>query len=161
MIDGSRRRLCGVYLMRAATGELYVGSSIDCKGRWRNHCKDMRDGKHNFRVMEIVAAHRGTGVIAFEFAMLEECDAERLVEREQHWMDVLKPTLNAVPVAGRKGLTGFSHRESSKQKTAVAMTGRKRPPHVGAAVAAANRARSPAARASMGAKVKARYAKAR
>ncbi len=138
MIDGSRRVLCGVYLMRASTGELYVGSSVDCKGRWRNHKVLMRSGKHSFRVMEIVAR---LGVTAFEFSMLEECSPDELTEREQHWLDKLKPTLNAVPLAGKKGLSGLVHRESSKMKTAAAMTGRKRPPHVGAAVAAANRLR--------------------
>lgn len=68
----------------------YVGSSNNIKIRLRNHFKNLRDKTHkNIKMMEAF-----TKDSKIKFCILEECDLESLYEREQHYIDTLKPTLN-------------------------------------------------------------------
>lgn len=49
-------------------------------------------------------------------------DRERLIEREQHYIDALQPEYNIAPLAG--SLLGFKHSEAAKQKMSEAHKGK-------------------------------------
>ena len=94
----------GIYkITNNETGEFYVGSSKNIERRWREHKRPSAWKKYpNNRMYQDMKMF---GTDAFTLEVLEEC--ENLVEREQHWIDALKPTYNTVKACNR-GLHGIS-----------------------------------------------------
>lgn len=96
----------GVYtIQRTATGDLYVGSSATIKVRWRQHRYRLRKGVHHCTHLQ--NAWTKYGEDAFEFAILEECEVESLLEREQFHLDYLGPRYNVLRIAG--SARGYKH----------------------------------------------------
>jgi len=106
----------GVYLITCtASGKIYVGSSINIQNRWQKHRGTLRDGKHHNP--HIQSAYNKYGADAFVITVLDLCPIERLTEREQHYIDTLRPY---VPSIGYNCGARAEH----------PMLGRKRPPEV-------------------------------
>lgn len=85
-------RKCGVYLLTCnVNGKQYVGASVDVKMRVGTHF--YRDFKHypwrDF--YQDVAAY---GFDGFTIKVLELCDHDVLLQREQYWYDLLQPVYN-------------------------------------------------------------------
>lgn len=76
----------------------YVGSSKNVAARWKRHGYELKAGKHHSRHLQ--RAWDKHGKEAFEFVVLEVVTDQPLHEREQHYMDKLKPAFNNTPVAG-------------------------------------------------------------
>lgn len=99
-----------VYAIRnIASGRVYVGSTASVDRRWNAHRHNLRKGKHHSPTLQ--RSWDKHGADAFSFEILEKVDdVDRLLEREQHWIDELKaadPDLgfNVAPVAGtRRGV---------------------------------------------------------
>jgi len=89
---------CGVYaLINIRSGKQYVGSATDIRRRTNNHFLWLRRGCHwNPRLSAAYAIH---GREAFTYEVLEECPREQLFEREQYWIDTLKPNYNVRSIA--------------------------------------------------------------
>ena len=90
----------GVYkIVNKINGRVYVGSSITLKQRRRRHLLDLKKGVHRARFMQ--RDFDKCGFQALEFTVIEEVvDLSTLLQREQHWMDTLKPVYNTERVAG-------------------------------------------------------------
>jgi len=88
----NRHTRCGIYAITTPNGTQYVGSSTKIERRWHEHRSTMRHGKHHSERLQAAWAKHGA---ALRFEVLEECAAEQLNEREQAWIDRLKPELNA------------------------------------------------------------------
>ena len=74
---------CGIYLIRnVESGKCYVGQSRNIEARWKQHasCKD------GFAIGRAIKKH---GWNAFQASIIEECGADLLNDREQHWIMVL------------------------------------------------------------------------
>jgi group I intron endonuclease len=54
------------------------------------------------------------GYANFSLEILEYCEPSKCVEREQYYLDLLKPEYNILPTAGSS--FGFRHSEESKNK---------------------------------------------
>lgn len=96
----------GVYcIINLQTGQRYVGSTKDIAYRWYNHRSYLRGGKHENERLQ--ADFNQYGESAFDFQVLEEVtDVRKLIEREQHYIDIVKPEYNMAPNAGStKGMT--------------------------------------------------------
>jgi group I intron endonuclease len=63
------------------------------------------------------------GHSTFSFEILEYCESENVIKREQHYIDLLKPEYNICKIAG--SMLGFRHTEESKAKTAASQLGKK------------------------------------
>lgn len=86
---------CGVYQIHCnRSGALYVGSSKRIYARWQEHKKLLR--RHKSPCIHLQHAWTKHGEDAFFFSVLEECSQEVLRQREQHYIDLLKPTLNVM-----------------------------------------------------------------
>lgn len=94
----------GIYRIACElTGEAYVGSTARTfEIRWTQHRSDLNKGSHHSRRMQRCWNEHGEA--AFIFEILEECDREILMEREQYWIDYLKPALNVMLRAGWNSL---------------------------------------------------------
>lgn len=79
----------GIYVIQCiVTGKVYVGSSLNCRIRCKDHVRLLELFRHSNRYLQ--NAWKKHGAEKFVFKILEVCDAEAvLLEREQFWIDKL------------------------------------------------------------------------
>lgn len=83
-----------VYCIRhIESGRVYVGSTVNAANRWSDHKSRLRKGTHPN--ISLQSSWTTYGCDAFAFEVLEVAPTERLLEREQHWIDSLKAALPA------------------------------------------------------------------
>lgn len=87
--EKERRRATvrAVYEIRCnATGEVYIGQSVEPKDRFSHHKSDLRRGTHHAKALQ--AAWDEYGNDNFSFRVLEdEIPIVCIDSREQHWID--------------------------------------------------------------------------
>ncbi|HZU01529.1 MAG TPA: GIY-YIG nuclease family protein [Ktedonobacteraceae bacterium] len=123
----------GIYaIVNKVNGHMYVGSTRDLRGRWWTHRHNLRKGVRENPVL--LNAWAKYGEEAFEFVeielfeLLEDVQAlkKALEEREQYYIDTLKPVYNVRPIAQNN--TGYHPRPESVEKMKTRVTGLKRTP---------------------------------
>ena len=84
--------MTGVYkISNIKTGQIYIGSSIDIKRRWMEHRTPKASGNDKLH-----GDMKTYGLDNFCFEVLEECEPEALLAREQHFIKMLQPYYNTV-----------------------------------------------------------------
>ena len=86
-------KICAVYkITNTITGDFYIGSSKNVKNRWMSHKKPSRwnECPNNPMYLDM----QKYGVDKFELQILEEVEIEQLKEKEQWFIELLKPTYN-------------------------------------------------------------------
>ena len=86
-------KICAVYkITNTITGDFYIGSSKNVKNRWMSHKKPSTWNKcpNNQLYLDM----KKYGVDKFELQILEEAEIEQLKEKEQWFIELLKPTYN-------------------------------------------------------------------
>lgn len=117
----------GIYRIRnIINGKIYIGSSINIKGRLGDHLNDLKKNKHGSSHLR--RSFNKHGVAAFEFTPIEyvEPTKEKLLEREQCWMDfyqVAKYGYNLHPTAGSP--LGVKRTEEMNRKNSESQLGSK------------------------------------
>lgn len=128
-------RTSGIYqILCVPTGKVYIGSTKNLAYRWKRHAQLLRLQRHENSYLQ--HAWNKYGASAFEFTVIELVLSSFRVEREQFWLDKLRPydrergfniSLKAdAPMAGRKhtqesiekmshASTGFRHTEETKR----------------------------------------------
>jgi hypothetical protein len=71
---------CGVYEIVTADGERYVGSSVNCDQRWKDHLWRLKQGKHYPQLQQAYDADP----LSVQFNILEECTEKHMRKREHH-----------------------------------------------------------------------------
>ena len=86
-------KISGIYkITNAITGDFYIGSSKDVKQRWANHkCPSRWNENPNNPMYQDMQKY---GVDKFVFEILEVVEPEQLKEKEQQFIEILKPTYN-------------------------------------------------------------------
>lgn len=81
-----RLNASGIYsIVNLLDGKLYIGSAVNIRARWYEHRQDLRDGTHHCKPLQHAFAKYGAE--SFVFRVIEYCDADHCVNREQYWMD--------------------------------------------------------------------------
>lgn len=120
-----QRGISGVYkITLIEDGRCYIGSSVDIANRWYRHHADLNNGVHHSIYLQRVWDKYGS--MLFRFEIIEVCEVDRLLVREQSWMDALTPSFNSIPVAGSR--LGTTHTPEARAKISAANTGRKQSP---------------------------------
>ena len=90
-------KISGVYkITNIETNECYIGSSKNINHRWATHkCSSIWKQCPNNKLYNDFQQH---GLDKFKFEILEETD--NLKEREQYWIDLLKPIYNNIRANG-------------------------------------------------------------
>jgi group I intron endonuclease len=105
----------GIYkIVRSGSDACYIGSSQNIRARWSQHQRSLRLGVHASAKLQ--NAWNKYGEAAFQFTVIEVCSTEILLQREQYYLDTLKPVFNCAlyagaPMRGRK--------QSDKQKVTI------------------------------------------
>lgn len=129
-MDGSHEQI-GVYrITNVVNGKSYVGStSATFFKRWKRHLNDLRGGRHHSQFLQRAFQKYTEG--SFEFVILEVCDANECLAREQFWIDTLqtcdpKKGYNLLPIAGSR--LGKKHSPDSIEKMRKAHRGKTQTP---------------------------------
>ena len=113
----------GIYkIICVPTGKFYIGSAILLKNRWYTHLYHLRNKHHN-KYLQI--AFNKHGEENFKFEVIEYCEKDQLIIREQHYIDTLKPHFNIRKIADSS--IGVTMSEEGKKKLSDFWLGKKRP----------------------------------
>jgi len=102
---------CGVYMwVNLINNKRYVGSSADLHRRFSAYYSVAFLTKYN--TINIHRALLKYGYSSFSLHILEYCNKEDLLSREQYYLDLLKPEYNTLKIAGSS--RGFKQTEEWK-----------------------------------------------
>ena len=105
-------------------GKTYVGSSVNLALRLRVYYDfsflSVRVKKSKSRIYNAILKH---GYSNFQLEILEYCTKENAINREQYYIDLLKPEYNLNSIAGSR--LGSIHSEETKRKMSNSAQGRK------------------------------------
>lgn len=83
----------GVYMIKNTINDkFYIGSSIHIGVRWKEHIKKLESNSHHSPYLQNAWNKYGGG--CFEFSIVEYCDKDKTIEREQYYLDTLNPHYN-------------------------------------------------------------------
>lgn len=121
--------ISGIYaITNKVNGKIYVGSSNNIYYRWKSHKSYLNNGLHTNAHLQ--SAWQKYGKDSFEFSVLEKCNVESLIEREQHHMDTYD-TLN--PEKGynkREAEQNSTMSEETRRRMSEAKKGKKQSPEL-------------------------------
>ena len=112
-------KISGIYkITNTVTGDFYIGSSKNVKRRWIEHkCPSSWKRFPNNQLYKDMQEY---GVDKFEFQVIEEVEEGSLKEREQYFIETLKPTYNNYNANGldveRRKETQKKYNKSDKGK---------------------------------------------
>ena len=81
------KKPCGIYKITNLQNQMvYVGQSVNVPERWKQHIKRGIGAEAPTR-NKLYPAMLSTGVENFSFEFIEECDKEKLDQKEQFWQE--------------------------------------------------------------------------
>lgn len=83
----------GIYkILNTKNEKCYIGSAVLLSTRFNTHKSFLRNNRHpNKHLQSSWNKHSGWN---FEFVIIEYCEKEKLLEREQYYLDALQPEYN-------------------------------------------------------------------
>jgi len=148
--------MTGIYAIEIGN-RIYIGSAADIEGRWRTHLWAMKSNRHHsIKVQRAYNKYEDP-----QFSVVEVCNENVLLEREQYWLDELNCVaagLNIQAQAGRS-FAGMTQSSESNQKRSEKLKGRTFSEETRNKMSVANKGRAPApmsedARAAMSTRLK-------
>lgn len=110
----------GIYKITSLkSNKFYIGSSQNLKKRALDHKSLLRNNKHPNRYLQFT----WNKYKDLFFEIIEECSIENLIEREQFYIDKLKPEFNLRPLAENN--RGWKMPNSAKEKLSNFNKGKK------------------------------------
>jgi group I intron endonuclease len=91
--------ISGIYkIFNIDNGKCYIGSSVDVGYRFKKHIICLNKNIHHSKYLQ--SSWNKYGSKSFRFEIIEEIlDKTKLINREQYWIDTLKPEFNSLPCA--------------------------------------------------------------
>lgn len=105
------------------SGKFYIGSAENIKRRLKDYYNvsylENEIKKNNSLIYRVLLKY---GYSAFSLDIIEYCDKTLLIEKEQYYLDLLKPEYNLLKFA--YSLSGFKHSDTTKELMRSLATGR-------------------------------------
>jgi hypothetical protein len=101
-------------------GKSYIGSSTNLANRLYLYYNVKYLMKNNWTINKALLKY---GYANFSLEILEYCEPDNCIKREQYYIDLLKPEYNILKIAGSP--LGYIHSEESKNKISDGMRGNK------------------------------------
>lgn len=91
----------GIYkIVNISNSKFYIGSAIILNTRWSRHKYNLRNNKHPNIILQNVWNKYGEEIFDFVIVeVIENFTKEKLLEREQFYIDTLKPEYNFRKIA--------------------------------------------------------------
>jgi group I intron endonuclease len=96
-------------------GKFYIGSTNNLIKRYYTHINHIRTNKNT--CVKLIRAVNKHGEDNFKFEIVCECPADKILETEQEYIDILQPHYNIAKIAGSN--IGIKRTEEVKQKKSV------------------------------------------
>lgn len=96
-------------------GDFYIGSTQNLVKRYYTHLHDIRINKN--RCVKLVRAVNKYKEENFIFEIIEKCNIDNLLAREQYYLDTLNPKYNVAKIAGSN--LGIKRTEEVKLKKSI------------------------------------------
>lgn len=112
----------GIYQIRSRiNGKRYIGSAVNLIRRKYEHFESLNKGMHyNLYLQRHVNKY---GIKDLIFGMVESCSKEKLIEREQYYINTLIPEFNLCKKAYSTLGIKHPHSEDTKQRLRLTSTG--------------------------------------
>jgi len=122
IILSENKKKSGIYRLNSlVTGKSYVGSSKDLNNRLRSYYSTSNMerivNKEKSIIYKAVLKH---GHSNFSLDIIEYCEPDKLIKREQYYFDLLKPEYNILQIAGSR----LGHKLSEKTKKSLSISNR-------------------------------------
>lgn len=112
--------ISGIYaIVNKLNGHRYIGSSSNIHSRWQVHINMLNRNDHHSRHLQ--NAWNKYGEENFLFVLLEECNPEILLIREQYYLDAQSHEYNHCAVAGTP--LGIKRSDETKRKLVLSHVG--------------------------------------
>jgi group I intron endonuclease len=114
-------KISGIYKIESKikSERIYIGSSCNIKRRWENHKYDLSRNKHGSNKLQ--NHYNKYGKDDLVFSIIEECENDYLIIREQFYIDSLSPFFNNRKIANSQ--LGIKRSEETKRKLSERMKG--------------------------------------
>ena len=123
-IRGENKGKSGIYCFTNLTdGKKYVGSSENLGRRFAEYFNINFLEKNNS--MYICRALLKFGYSNFSLTIIEYCDPEKCIVREEYYIKSLAPEYNLIQVPSLPPMSGRAHSDETKQKISDALKGEK------------------------------------
>ena len=100
---------CGIYKITTLhNNEFYIGSAVCYNRRISLHITNLKNNKHHSIYLQNIFNKYGRDNLKFE--LIDSCNEEELITKEQYYIDTLKPKYNSLPTAYSN--LGFKHPNS-------------------------------------------------
>jgi len=129
MADKSIPLTSGIYQITCTeTGKIYIGSTSNLRQRHYVHFWSLRSGKHDNKYLQNAFNKYGEDVFVFE--VIELVMPWSLMDREQYWLDTLKPYDRSVGfnigIKANSGAAGRIPSDETRMKLSQANSGKVR-----------------------------------
>lgn len=116
----------GIYKIQSISfpNRVYIGSASSLKTRKAVHFNRLRNNNHHSHKLQRHFNKYGQKDLVF--LIIEICGKEKLLQREQHYIDLFNPFFNICKIAGNTLNQKLS--QATKDKISMAHKGRKRKP---------------------------------
>lgn len=109
-------------IINTVNGKRYVGSTNNITKRFSSHKKSLERGKHHSIYLQ--RSYNFYGKNNFSFVILEECDSEHALEKEQQYLDI-KAEYNMAKTSVAI-MAGRHHTDEARRKIGDASRGKDR-----------------------------------
>lgn len=112
-------KISGIYSIYCRTSKkYYIGSSQNIYNRWSQHSSSLKHNKHpNIHLQRLYNKYN-----SLEFKILEKCEIENLIKREQYYLDLHKDKINIRLIA--ESNRGWKMSNKSKKLISSKLKGR-------------------------------------
>ncbi len=124
--DNINKKISGIYkIVNLINNKFYVGSAVSLLNRYHTHKNSFVKNKHNNQHLQ--NSINKYGIDNFKFEVIEICNKEELLIKEQYYIDKLKPNYNICLIAGNS--LGVKRSKEYKENQRKIQTGLKHIPH--------------------------------
>ena len=112
----------GIYkILNLINNRVYIGQAINIHSRLRDHKECLYGNRHANEHLQ--NAWNKYGSDAFEFSIIEECEEDKLTEREQYWIDYYGGINSDKTYNQRDAGSHGKHSDESKLKISLSQKG--------------------------------------
>jgi group I intron endonuclease len=112
----------GIYkIVNIINNNIYIGSAVTLNRRFSQHIRQLNTNKHYNNKLQ--NSWNKYTEINFNFIIIEYCEKDKLIIREQHYIDKENPNFNICKIAGSKLGTKMSDKQ--KKHLSKINTGKK------------------------------------
>lgn len=116
----------GIYcIINVKNNKRYIGSSKNIRLRLQSHKSLLKNNHHENRVLQ--RSWNKYGENNFNYYILEKCEEQDLLIREQFYIDTLKPEYNLNPISNKPPHTKDSRKKQSETRKLLYKSGKLKP----------------------------------